>query len=153
MDTYYFLDTQTLWMIKHLTLAAILGMAIGFEREHRGKPAGLRTYTLVGLGAALFTMLSVSGVFGTLSDPTRIAANVVVGIGFIGGGLIFLKGEKLEGLTTAAGLWTTAAIGMAVGFGLTAVAVYTTILVLLILWAMRAVEDRIHQGLEKNSDS
>lgn len=145
-----FLTAETIWMIKQLTLAAALGMAIGYEREHRRKPAGLRTYTIVALGAALFTILSAASVLGTSFDPARIAANVVVGIGFIGGGLIFLKGDRLEGLTTAAGLWVTAAIGMAAGFGLNAIAVYTTILVLFVLWVMRSFEDRIHRDSENN---
>ena len=141
-----FLTPEIIWMIKQLTLAAVLGMAIGFEREHRRKPAGLRTYTLVAIGAALFTILSSASVLGTSFDPTRIAANIVVGIGFIGGGLIFMKGEHMEGLTTAAGLWATAAIGMAAGFGLYAIAVYATILTLLVLWALRSLENKIHQG-------
>ena len=140
-----FLTAETIWMIKQLTLAAVLGMVIGFEREHRRKPAGLRTYTLVALGAALFTVLSSQSVLGTSFDPARIAANVVVGIGFIGGGLIFMRGGHMEGLTTAAGLWATAAIGMAVGFGLSEVAIYATILVLIVLWALRFLEDQIHQ--------
>ncbi|KKT57175.1 MAG: Mg2+ transporter-C (MgtC) family protein [Parcubacteria group bacterium GW2011_GWC1_45_13] len=141
-----FLTPEIIWMIKQLTLAAVLGMAIGFEREHRRKPAGLRTYTLVAIGAALFTILSSASVLGTAFDPARIAANIVVGIGFIGGGLIFMKGEHMEGLTTAAGLWATAAIGMAAGFGLYAIAVYATILTLLVLWALRSLENKIHQG-------
>jgi len=143
------LDPQTLWMIGHLTLAAFLGTLIGYEREHRRKPAGLRTYTLVALGAALFTMMSFAPIKGGLAgfsfDPSRIASQVVVGIGFIGGGLIFMKGERLEGLTTAAGLWATAAIGMATGFGLHTIAIYATLLVLFVLWAMRMVEDHIHK--------
>lgn len=139
-----FLTTETIWMIKQLTLAAVLGMVIGFEREHRRKPAGLRTYALVALGAALFTVLSSASVLGTSFDPARIAANVVVGIGFIGGGLIFMRGGHMEGLTTAAGLWATAAIGMAAGFGLSAIAVYAAILVLVVLWALRFLENQIH---------
>lgn len=142
-----FFTPETIWMIKQLTLAAVLGMIIGFEREHRRKPAGLRTYTLVAIGAALFTIMSAQGLAGAAYDPSRIASQVVVGIGFIGGGLIFLKGERMEGLTTAAGLWATAAIGMAAGFGLSVIAIYSTILVLLVLWAMRAFEDRIHKDL------
>ena len=141
-----FLTPEIIWMIKQLTLAAVLGMAIGFEREHRRKPAGLRTYTLAAIGAELFTILSSASVLGTAFDPARIAANIVVGIGFIGGGLIFIKGEHMEGLTTAAGLWATAAIGMAAGFGLYAIAVYATILTLLVLWALRSLENKIHQG-------
>src|SRR3989338_4853805 len=105
-----FLDQQTITMIWNLSLAAVLGMAIGFEREHRRKPAGLRTYTLVALGAALFTILSSASVLGTAFDPARIAANIVVGIGFIGGGLIFMKGDHRKGLTPAAGLWPPPAV-------------------------------------------
>jgi len=140
-------DIGSLHMIYQLTLAAVLGMLIGLEREHRNKPAGLRTYTLVALGATLFTTLSVNaadslGVFAF--DPSRIASQVVVGIGFIGGGLIFLRGDRMEGLTTAAGLWATAAIGMAVGFGFYLLAVYTTLLVLLVLSALKYLEDKIH---------
>lgn len=140
-----FLDTQTIMMIENISLAAVLGMVVGFEREHRRKPAGLRTYTLVAIGAALFTILSSASVFGTSFDPARIAANVVVGIGFIGGGLIFMRGGHMEGLTTAAGLWATAAIGMAAGFGLSTIAVYAAILVLFVLWVMRLLENWIHK--------
>lgn len=135
---------ETLEMIYRITLAAILGMIIGFEREHRRKPAGLRTYTLVALGAALFTVMSQQSLGGTpYFDPSRIASQVVVGIGFIGAGIIFLRGDKVEGLTTAAGLWTTAAIGMAAGFGFYTLAIYATILVLIVLWLMRSIEGRI----------
>jgi len=140
-------DTETLIMIMKVTLAGVLGMFIGSEREYRGKAAGLRTYMLVSLGAALFTILSSMAHAGDvvigLYDPTRIAAQVVVGIGFIGAGLIIFKKDRLEGLTTAAGLWTTAAIGMAVGFGFYSIAIYSTILVVLVLWALRYIDQRI----------
>src|SRR3990167_2647123 len=126
-----FLSIDTMQMIYQITLAAVLGMLVGFEREYRGKPAGLRTYMLVALGAALFTILSVASPAGDIGrssfDPSRIASQVVVGIGFIGGGLIIFKNDRMEGLTTAAGLWATAAIGMAVGFGFYIVAVYSTL--------------------------
>lgn len=130
-------------MIYKLTLAAVLGMAIGLEREHRGKPAGLRTYTLVALGAALFTLMSQQSFTEKAFDPSRIASQVVVGIGFLGAGLIFLKGDQVQGLTTAAGLWVAAAIGMAVGFGFYIVAIYATILALLVLWVLRNIEGKI----------
>src|SRR3989338_10931635 len=111
------LNPETIQMIYQNALAAFLGMLVGFEREYRGKPAGLRTYMLVALGAALFTILSATSLAGDLGrssfDPSRIASQVVVGIGFIGGGLIIFKNDRMEGLTTAAGLWATAAIGMA----------------------------------------
>ncbi len=150
-----FPSSQIVEMIFNITLAAILGMVIGYEREHRRKPAGLRTYTLVALGASLFTILSSASLVNDLDvssfDPSRIASQVVVGIGFIGGGLIFLKNNRLEGLTTAAGLWVTAAIGMATGFGFRYIAIYATILVLIVLWAMRRIEDYIHK--EKITDN
>ena len=143
-----FLSIDTMQMIYQITLAAVLGMLVGFEREYRGKPAGLRTYMLVALGAALFTILSVASPAGDIGrssfDPSRIASQVVVGIGFIGGGLIIFKNDRMEGLTSAAGLWATAAIGMAVGFGLYVLAIYSTLLVLFILWVLRAFEDHIH---------
>ena len=141
------LNPETIQMIYQLTLAAFLGMLVGFEREYRGKPAGLRTYMLVAVGAALFTIMSVESSLGApYFDPSRIASQVVVGIGFIGGGLILLKGDRLEGLTTAAGLWATAAVGMAVGFGFYALAIYATVLGLFVLWALRFVEIYIHKG-------
>lgn len=144
---------ETLQMIYKITLAVFLGMAIGFEREHRRKAAGLRTYALVTLGAALFTIMSSASLLGMPSfDPSRIASQVVVGIGFIGAGIIFLRGDRIEGLTTAAGLWATAAIGMAVGFGFYAVAIYATILALLILWFLRLIEPHIPKVPPPNSD-
>lgn len=138
---------ETLQMIYQLTLAAFLGMLVGLEREYHGKPAGLRTYMLVAVGAALFTIMSVKSSLGTpYFDPSRIASQVVVGIGFIGGGLILVRGGRVEGLTTAAGLWATAAIGMAAGFGFYAIAIYATILVLFVFWALRFLENYIHNG-------
>ena len=150
------LDAQTLQIIYRLSLAVVLGMLIGVEREYRNKPAGLRTYMLVALGAALFTIMSVFSLInapGNASfDPSRIASQVVVGIGFIGGGLIVLRGGRMEGLTTAAGLWTTAAIGMAAGFGFYIIAIYSTFLVLFVLWVLRSFEDRLHREGEKQND-
>ena len=135
---------ETLEMILKITLAAVLGMAIGLEREHRRKPAGLRTYTLVALGATLFTILSQNiGGEAAAYDPSRIASQVVVGIGFIGAGIIFIRGGHIEGLTTAAGLWTTAAIGMAVGFGFYTVAVFSAILSIAVLLLLRQIEKNI----------
>ena len=114
-------------------LAAALGLAslIGLEREYRQKSAGLRTNALVGLGAALFMVVSKYGFFDVLQpgirlDPSRIAAQVVTGIGFIGGGIIFVRRSDVRGLTTAAGVWLTAAVGMAAGAGLLAVAAIAT---------------------------
>ena len=101
-----------------LLLAAALGAIIGFQRERAKKPAGLRTYTLISLGAALFTVTSSYG-FGGSTDPTRIAAGIVTGIGFIGAGAILRSNEGIvAGLTTAATIWTVAGIGLAAGAGL-----------------------------------
>jgi putative Mg2+ transporter-C (MgtC) family protein len=118
--------------IGELGLAFVLSTLIGLEREWRQKSAGLRTHTLVGVGAALFMLVSKYG-FGdvignehTVLDPSRIAAQVVSGIGFIGGGLIFVRGDIVRGLTTAAIVWVTAAVGMACGAGLALLACATT---------------------------
>ena len=105
-------------MVLRLLLAAGLGAAIGYQREKAGKPAGLRTHILVCIGAALFTIASIYG-FGMGADPARIAAGIVVGIGFLGAGAIMRRGEGIvEGLTTAATIWAVAAIGLAAGAGL-----------------------------------
>ncbi|MEK9175705.1 MAG: MgtC/SapB family protein [Patescibacteria group bacterium] len=141
------IDNATLAMIGQLVLSIFLGGLIGFERERRGKQAGLRTFTLVALGSTLFTILSVSGFPGSgvsiAYDSSRIASQIVVGIGFLGGGLIFLKEDYVYGLTTAAGLWATAAIGMAVGFHMYTVSVVATILILLVLWVFKLIDKRI----------
>jgi putative Mg2+ transporter-C (MgtC) family protein len=115
-----------------LGLAFVLSSLIGLEREWRQKSAGLRTHTLVGVGAALFILISKYGFTDVLSegrvvlDPSRVAAGVVSGIGFIGGGLIFVRGDIVRGLTTAAIVWMTAAIGMACGAGLILLALVVT---------------------------
>src|SRR3989344_743407 len=141
--------TPEIWtMLYKITLSAGLGMVIGAERETRDKPAGLRTHALVAVGSTIFTILSFVNLFegvGYSFDPSRIAAQVVVGIGFLGGGIIFLRGGEAQGITTAAGIWITAAIGMAVGFGMYIVAVYSAIISVFILWAFRRVESKLHQ--------
>ncbi len=103
-----------------LAVAFVLSSLIGFERELRQKGAGLRTHTLVGVGAALFTLAGRYGFGGedVGIDPTRIAAQVVTGIGFIGAGVIFMRRDGVRGLTTAASIWLTAAVGLAAGAGL-----------------------------------
>jgi putative Mg2+ transporter-C (MgtC) family protein len=115
-----------------LALAFALSSLIGLEREWRQKSAGLRTHTLVGLGAALFVLISKYGFSDVLGprvvlDPSRVAAQIVTGIGFIGGGLIFVRGDAVRGLTTAAIVWVTAAIGMACGAGLPLLALGVTL--------------------------
>lgn len=115
-------------MILRFLLAAALGAGIGFQRERAGKAAGIRTHTLVSSGAALFTLVSIYGFSGAAVDISRVAAGVVVGMGFIGAGVIFrgLSGEGIAGLTTAASMWATAAIGLAVGTGMYLISVIAT---------------------------
>ena len=116
-------------------IAAMLGGIIGFEREYRSKEAGFRTHFLVGLGSGLFMILSVHGfdeflgMPGIQRDPSRLAAQVVGGIGFIGAGCIIFQKNAVKGLTTAAGLWVTSAIGMTAGRGMYAVAAAATLMV------------------------
>ena len=124
-------QTSFLTMVLYLGVALLLASLIGLEREYRQKSAGLRTNALVGLGAALFMVISKYGFFDVLQpgvnlDPSRVAAQIVTGIGFIGGGIIFVKRTDVRGLTTAAGVWLTAAVGTAAGAGLLAVAVAAT---------------------------
>lgn len=134
-----FLSPQEIRIILQLLLAVILGSLIGIEREYVGKAAGIRTYALVALGAALFTIISREafdafiGLEGVRYDPSRIASQVVLGVGFIGAGLIIFRGFKIEGLTTAAGLWVAAAIGMAIGVEFYVSALFTTFLVVVVL--------------------
>jgi putative Mg2+ transporter-C (MgtC) family protein len=125
-------------MVLRLLLAATLGAVIGYERERAGKPAGLRTHVLICTGAALFT---IAGIFGfTGSDPARIAAGVVTGIGFLGAGAILhRRGEIVAGLTTAATIWAVAAIGLAAGAGLYLVSAVATAIVLIVLVLPHAI--------------
>jgi putative Mg2+ transporter-C (MgtC) family protein len=115
-----------------LAIAAVLSGIIGFEREVAQKAAGLRTHMLVGLGAGVFTLLSAEAFTG--SDPARVAAQVVSGIGFLGAGAIFRHGFTVRGLTTAAGLWSAAAVGMASGIGEWEVAVLATGVAVVVLY-------------------
>jgi putative Mg2+ transporter-C (MgtC) family protein len=139
-----------------MLIAAILGAAIGFEREIHEHPAGMRTHLLVALGSAIFTELSIFG-FGAAAggsgtvDPTRIAAQVVSGIGFLGAGAILKYGTSIRGLTTAASLWATAAIGMAVGAGSWIVAVVGAAIVIFSLWPLNIVIARLRpQGTRES---
>jgi putative Mg2+ transporter-C (MgtC) family protein len=144
-------ELSWLEVVLRVGLAAALGGAIGLERELREREAGLRTHLLVSVGAALFTMVSAyawtdwrfSTPQGLVFDPTRIAAQVVSGIGFLGAGAIIRQGLSVRGLTTAATLWVVAAIGMAAGVGYYEAAVVTTALVLLSLWPLRILAYRL----------
>jgi putative Mg2+ transporter-C (MgtC) family protein len=133
--------------LARLALAAGLGAAIGLERELRERQAGLRTHLLVALGAALFTIVSAFGFHDVLTnsshpvalDPSRIAAQIVTGVGFLGAGAIIRQGISVRGLTTAATLWVVAAIGMACGAGLYTLAITATVVALLALWPLRFI--------------
>jgi putative Mg2+ transporter-C (MgtC) family protein len=120
--------SSLLEMILRFLLAAALGAGIGFQRERAGKAAGIRTHILVSSGAALFTLVSIYGFSGAVVDISRVAAGVVVGMGFIGAGVIFrgMSGERVAGLTTAASMWAAAAIGLAAGTGLYLISVIAT---------------------------
>ena len=119
------------WVIVgRLALAAALGMVIGLERTYRAKTAGIRTHFLVALGSALFMIVSRYGFEGT-GDPSRLAAQIVSGIGFLGAGTIIMQKHVVHGLTTAAGMWVAAGIGMASAAGLYSVAVISTVLALI----------------------
>ncbi|AUI54416.1 hypothetical protein HMPREF0666_02844 [Prevotella sp. C561] len=129
--------------VLRLFVAAMLGGVIGLEREYRAKEAGFRTHFLVALGSGLFMILSQFGFDNVLSnyeqvslDPSRIASQVVTGIGFIGAGTIIFQKHVVRGLTTAAGLWVTSAIGMTAGAGMYVLSIATTVLVLLCLEAL-----------------
>ncbi len=124
--------------VLRLGAAALLSGLIGFEREFQQKPAGIRTHMLVGLGSALFAIVSL--VSFEAQDPSRIAAGVVTGVGFLGAGAIFREGQFVRGLTTAAGLWVVAGIGLAAGAGDVALAAVATGVALAVLLVLGTVE-------------
>jgi putative Mg2+ transporter-C (MgtC) family protein len=142
-------------VLLRVVLAGVLGGAVGAERELREREAGLRTHMLVAVGAALFTIVSAyawsdftfSQRGGITFDPTRIAAQIVTGIGFLGAGAIIRQGLSIRGLTTAASLWVVAAIGMASGAGYYSAAVITTAIVLISLWPLRIVAHRMFERI------
>jgi len=138
MDTALTLET-----VISLVLAMLFGAIVGVERERTHKPAGLRTHMLVSLGSCLFTIVSIS--FSL--DPARIAAGIVAGIGFIGAGTIWAEKDKIKGITTAASLWATGAIGLTTGIGDYPLAAFVALLVLLTLYS-KAIFKRL--GLEKH---
>jgi putative Mg2+ transporter-C (MgtC) family protein len=144
-------ELSTLDVLWRLTLAAVLGGAVGFERELREREAGLRTHLLVSVGSALFTIVSAyawtdftfSRVNGLTFDPTRIAAQIVTGVGFLGAGAIIRQGFSVRGLTTAATLWLVAAIGMASGAGYWEAALIATIGAIVTLWPLKIFAHRV----------
>ncbi len=131
-------------MVIKLIVSAVLGGLVGFEREIHRKPAGLRTHSLVCIGSTLFTIMSVN-IIG--ADPSRIAAGIVVGIGFLGAGMIFRSEDRVRGLTTAAELWVLAAIGLSVGLGFYFAALITTLIVIFIMIPLKYMEREAKEAL------
>jgi putative Mg2+ transporter-C (MgtC) family protein len=127
-------------LLVRLLLAAVLGGAIGAERELNDQPAGLRTHMLLTIGACLFTLISAYG-FGGGTDPSRIAAQIVTGIGFLGGGAIVRYGLTVKGVTTAASIWATASVGVAIGAGSYVLGVGGAVLVVGTLFGLRRVDE------------
>ncbi|MEG3113404.1 MULTISPECIES: MgtC/SapB family protein [Pantoea] len=130
-------------MLIRIALAGVLGGLIGMERQMRAKEAGLRTHILVAIGSAMFMLVSKYGFADMLNDqhvsldPSRIAAQVVSGMGFLGAGTILIQKQVVKGLTTAAGLWVTAAIGLVIGSGMYEIGIYGTVLALVVLEVFR----------------
>ena len=144
------LSPQNLEIFGQLALATFLGAAIGIERELARKTAGMRTFALVAMGSALFTIISqvaFSNFVGTSYDPSRIASQVVVGIGFIGAGSIIFNRSRVRGLTTAAGLWVSAAIGMAVAYKMYAISITATLITIFILVFLWIIEHKLIKQL------
>jgi putative Mg2+ transporter-C (MgtC) family protein len=143
---------------ERLGLALLIGALLGFERERADKPAGLRTYMLVCEGSALFMICSimlgeqvVAG--GGQYDPSRIASTVVQGIGFLAGGVILTTGRRVRGLTTAAGIWVTAAIGLLIGAGFYTIAIVSTVSTLVLLVLLGEVEQRLMRSSPPDAES
>lgn len=141
-------------MMNHdLLLAAGLGTLVGLERELSGKDPGLRTFALIALGSCAFSLISRQPFLETGSgDPTRVASQIVTGIGFLGAGAIFRGSRRVSGLTTAALMWVTAGIGMAVGFGCPEIAISTTVIALIITLVLRFVRLAIFMIRRKKGD-
>lgn len=142
-------------MLIRLALAAVLGASVGLERERKERAAGLRTHMMVCIGSALAMLVSTYGFADVLGnehvglDPSRVAAQVISGIGFIGGGtILFLRQNIVKGLTTASGLWTVAAIGLAAGGGMYLAAFVTTLFAIFILWMLHPVERKFSRRFQ-----
>ncbi len=134
-------------LLTKLVLAMVLGMILGIERLYAHKTASMRTYALVSMGSALFVILSVSVLAmqgNTTADPLRVAAQIIAAAGFFGAGIVFFKDDnKITGMTTAAGLWVSAGIGMACGFGMFGIAIASTVLTLFIFTVLWFIENRL----------
>ncbi|MEX0652306.1 MAG: MgtC/SapB family protein [Candidatus Paceibacterota bacterium] len=154
MEPVFF--SSTIVIFGQLILAILLGTILGTERSVvANKRAGTRTYALVALGSCLFSVISIqvtSQYLGLVNfDPMRVTAGIITGIGFLGAGIIIFKDSTLQGLTTAAGLWVSAGIGVAVAFGLYAIAIFTTILTLLVFTVLWFVEHKLDKAFDEQS--
>ena len=160
----YFL-TQAELMLRIL-LAGLCGAIIGYERENRLKEAGIRTHLIVALASALMTVISKYGFFDVLNecikvDPSRIAAGIVAGVGFLGAGTIFVRKQAVNGLTTAAGIWATAGVGMAIGSGMYVVGICSSILIIIfqillhknLHWLKIPISEQISLQIEHSTES
>ncbi|MDE6303280.1 MAG: MgtC/SapB family protein [Paramuribaculum sp.] len=145
-------EITTVSAIFRLVLSLLLGSAVGMERKRKGQIAGIRTFSLISLGATLAMILSIyvpQEYLGLKNgDPGRIAAQVITGIGFLGAGAIIQMKGSVRGLTTAAGIWMTATVGMAIGVGLYVISLVATVMVLFIMFVLEEIEKKIHVGAE-----
>ncbi|MCH5220878.1 MAG: MgtC/SapB family protein [Muribaculaceae bacterium] len=146
------MEVNTIGSIYRLVLSMVLGAVIGYERRRKGQTAGVRTFSLISMGATLAMILSIyvpQEYLGLKNgDPGRIAAQVITGIGFLGAGAIIQMKGSIRGLTTAAGIWMVAIIGMAVGLGMYWLSIVATILILFILVQLERIEQRVIRGSE-----
>lgn len=149
-DTLNATEVNTISSIYKMLMSMMLGCAVGYQRKSRGQTAGIRTFSLIAMGATLAMILSIyvpQEYLGLKNgDPGRIAAQVVTGIGFLGAGAIIQMKGSVRGLTTAAGIWMVAAIGMAVGVGMYWISIVATLLILLVLVQLERLEHRINLG-------
>jgi putative Mg2+ transporter-C (MgtC) family protein len=155
------MDWSLPWdQVGRVLVAAVLGAAVGFDREVREHSAGLRTHALVATGAALFGVLSIDGfdeiaqrraLTNIQADVTRVASQVVVGVGFLGAGVIFRRGDSVRNLTTAASLWATAAIGLAAGLGDVALAVLGAVVLIVVLALVPIPESRLSRWVGRDA--
>jgi putative Mg2+ transporter-C (MgtC) family protein len=143
------LTAHDITMMISVLAAFLLGAVVGWERQVHNRTAGLRTHMLVAAGSASFTVVSIYGFagLGTTSDPSRLAAQIVTGIGFLGAGVIFRGQDRVHGLTTAASIWMVSALGVMCGVGMYWLAGFVTLLTWIALWALKLVEQRFeHAG-------
>jgi putative Mg2+ transporter-C (MgtC) family protein len=162
MDQVFVIRDIDYITIGRVFLAFVLGGLVGFERERTQRPAGLRTHMLVAAGAACFTVASIYGFqgLGANSDPARLAAQIITGIGFLGAGAIFRTGDTVKGLTTASSIWITASIGILIGAGMIYLAIFTTAMTWFVLYVLKGLEIRLERkrsvvrfGDQSNNDS